>query len=847
MKYWWCVWWISIGAMLMPKVVRANDNERYLAVLLLNLDRRNDVDLDILEDAVKAGCNAVHLTIHWDQVYPSISSQPDWQKYDTQIALAQKLGVKIALRIYLGRNEGRIQGFWTADQRQHDQQGKPLVAGYASTFFSYAHRPSVEKAREFIKEVCQRYVELQKQGKISWVSVCSTPTQETGYYHENNANGSPYATVFDYSPSMKEEFKIWASRKYQKIARLNVAWQTQYNGFEEVVPPTSLKNRDQIFWGDAGKDWYIFRHIIFKQFIEQTTQTIKSVHPQYRVITDFGSVFDQLSSVCGSLAFRDLNLTTDGVKINNDVHYDHRFSIDVLRSNVLVGQWVLNEVFPDFRQGQEPVVKQIDENFTHGARWISIVIGTRNILEQMRPIIQKAVPKWLQVPFTPPQPKSFMTYNLSQVLEFGYFSGGVYSEWSNKAGPASNRQPVEIRMVEDLLADSLRGSINRHPFVKNALPTKTIRVNSSFSYKLSSEVFGDLDGLISSVEAINLPNWLSFQGGVFRGIPNQIGTYSFTLKATDDDGASIETPFTIMVNEVGVINRPPTIKKPYPEAIGLYKQPLIFTIKDSIFMDSDGFISRIEIEGLPPWAQYRNGEIRGLADTVGVYLVMLRAYDDEEAMVSTTLKISINYPTVFFDLIKAGRPGERILLKRLRPNDRLLEHELPPYINVYSSCDAIFDTFVLELTGSQSRTVYTDRSPFSLYEGDLGLPAIAGKYILKGTAYFKKDLIASTIYEFEILPTDPTTRLPTEIDDWSVYPNPALDFINIKLPVGNTSPPIRLVSLLGAEIGVPERAIFRTEGLISLNLRQLKLVPGMYLLKLQTEDATWRTFKVIKQ
>ncbi|MFN8345136.1 MAG: beta-galactosidase [Spirosomataceae bacterium] len=840
----WSLW---IASALFSSTAMANDQQRYLAILLLNLDRSLDVDLDLLEGGVKAGCNAVHLTVHWDQVYPTAGSAADWRKYDNQIALAQKLGVKIALRIYLARNEGRIQGFWNNEDRQRDQQGKALVTGYNSTFFSYAHRPSVEKARAFIKEVCQRYNNLQQQGQIVWVSVCTTPTQEIGYFHENSPNGSVYSTLYDYAPAMQQEFRIWLSRKYKKVARLNVFWNTDYRSFDEIVPPVSLINREQAFWGESGKDWYVFRHAMLKQFIEQTTQTIKEVNNTYRVITDFGSVFDQLSNSSGSLAFKDLNRTTDGVKINDDVLYDNRFSIDILRSNVFPGQWVLNEVFPDPKYKTADIQQQVDENFLHGARWVSVVIGTQTALEIMKPILQSSVTKWLKTPYTDINPRAFMSYSLSRVLEFGYFSGGVYGEWLQRAGPETNRQPVDIRMVEDLLADSLQGSINRPPFVKNALPTKTIRVNSNFNYHLSPEVFVDSDGAISAVDVSGLPPWLKFSNNTFTGVAPAVGIFPMTLRATDDDGATVETSFTVIVDNVGRSNTPPVVRKRIPEAVGLYKQPLILTISDSTFFDPDGFISRVEVTGLPAWAQYRRGEIRGLADAVGEYTITARAYDDEEASVVTTFKITVNYPTVLFDLIQAGRPGQRFLLKRLQKNDVLAGGELPPSLNVYASCDAVFDAFDLELTGTQVHSAKTGSSPFALFEGDGGFPAVAGTYYLRGTAYFKQELIASTTYRFEIIPTDPVTKQPVPIDDWSVYPNPVGHFLTLKLPGKATYRRLELISATGQTISLNERVIFKTDGLLSLNLGQLNLPPGLYFLKWQNEDGTWRVFKVVKQ
>lgn len=848
MKQCRCFWLFWVASILFSPILLANDQQRYLAILLLNLDRSLDADLDLLEGGVKAGCNAVHLTVHWDQVYPTATSQADWRKYDNQIALAQKLGVKVALRIHVGRNVGRIQGFWNPEDRQRDHQGKLLLGAYNTTLFSYAHRPSVDKARNFVKEVCQHYNTQQQQGVIVWVSVTTTPTQELGYHYENSPDGNgTYPAVYDYSLVMQQEFRIWLSRKYKKIARLNVQWQTEYGSFDLVLPPVAQKNLTQTFWDQSGRDWYLFRHAMLKLFIDQTTETIKGVNATYRVVSDMGSVFDDLSGIRGTYGFVDLNRSTDGIKINDAIEYDNRFSADVVRSNALPDKWVLNEAFADPNFDRAEIARQIDENYAHGTRWLSVVIGTKASLEHMREIIQKVVTKWLKIPYVAVNTRASMTYNLSRVLEFGYFSGGVYGEWANRAGPESNRQPVDIRMTEDLLADSLQGSINRPPFVKNTLPTKTIRVNNPFSYRLSPEVFIDLDGAISTVEIQGLPDWLRFINNTFSGTPTSTGSFKMTLRATDDDSASIETSFTIVVDNAGQSNVHPTVRKRIPDAIGLYKQPLVLAILDSTFFDVDGFISRIEVSGLPAWAQYRRGEIRGLSDAVGEYVITVRAYDDEEASVTTTFKITVNYPTVIFDLIQAGKPGQRFFIKRLEKKDILLGGSLPPLLNIYASCDAIFDAFDLEFSGSYLQSVKTNRSPFSLFDGDNGFPTVAGTYFLKGTAYFRKELIASTTYQFEIVPTDPITKQPIPIDDWAIFPNPARDFLNIKIPTNANYEQMQLVTLTGQVIPLTEQAIFKTDLLISLNLRLLNLSSGIYFLKMQNQEGIWRVFRVIKQ
>lgn len=843
-RYLWGFW---IASLLYSSLTFANDQQRYLAVLLLNTNRSLDVDLDLLEGGVKAGCNAVHLTIYWDQVYTTATSQADWRKYDTQINLAQKLGVKIALRILVGRHVSRIQGFWDNEHRQRDQQGQALISGYSATYFSYAHRPSVEKARAFIKEVCQRYNNLQQQGVISWVSVSTTPTQETGYYHENAPEGYNYPTVFDYSPVMQQEFRIWLSRRYKKIERLNVFWQTEYKSFEEVTPPVSLKYREQVFWGQSGRDWYVFRHAIFKQFVEQTTQTIKSVNSTYRVITDFGSVFDQISVFNGTLAFRDLNRSTDGVKINDDLQYDHRFSTDLLRSNVLPGQWVLNEVYPDPKHSPELITRQIDENFEHGAHWVSIVIATQAALDVVRPIIQASVPKWLKKPYAEVSPVAYMDYTLSRVVEFGYYSGGVYGEWLNRAGHESNRKPVAIRMVEDLLVDSLQGSINQVPVVRNSLPTKIAKVNNAFSYRLSSEVFADIDGIIDTVVINNIPSWLTFKNNVFSGTPPQTGSFTMLLRATDDDGASVETNFTIIVNNVGRTNQIPIVQKPIQNVKGVYKQPFTFTFSDSIFADFDGFITRLEVTGLPSWAQFRRREIRGLADAVGEYTITVRAYDDEEAVAQTSFKITISYPIVSFDLIQAGRVGERFLIKRLQNEEVLSSSDLPPLLNIYATCDAVFDEFELQLSGGHVQKAQSESSPFALFRGDGGFPTVVGTYQVKGNAYFQKELISSATFRFQIIATDPLTKLPIPLADWALFPNPCYQFLNVKLPDNVSIQKIQLVNVLGQTQPILDNATSIANQLLSINLTDFKLPAGVYFLKLQKEDSSWQAFKLIKQ
>ncbi len=824
----------------------AQTTQRYLALATLNLDSAPNYGQDLIEEAARGGYNAFHVTVQWHHIYPTATSQPDWRQIDNQIATCQKLGLRVALRVSLCRNRDLLNGFWTANETQKDNKGVGILGVHFNRIFSYAHQPSVEKAKSFIQEVHKRYENYLKQGVIIWTSVTTTPTQEIGYHFDNyRADASTYTTVYDYSEPMKAEFRRWLTRKYTKVSRLNARWESDFSTFNDVTPPTQLTDATSIFFDDAGKDWYVFRHQVLKNLIEQTTDVIKKVNPNYKVIADFGSVYDQISGLRASYGFVDLCKTVDGVKVNDGLDNDHYFSMDMIRTKAFAGRWVMNEVFlPD--ADPKEVERQIDENFAAGAHWINVVAGS---MAQMRPAsaqVKAMASKWLKIPYIDIQPTSRLQYSLSTILAYNYFS--IYRQWTQQAGPVGNRKPVDIVLVEDLLADSLQGALNRVPTVKNLLPTKTIALNSNFVYKISPEVFRDIDGVIAQIEIINQPAWLKFANNTFTGKPTQLGTYNMALRAFDDDGAWVETNFTIVVNNVGRRNEGPIIKKKKTELIGLYKQPFAFAIADSLFTDPDGFISRIEIKGLPMWAQFRNSEIIGVGSVIGEYSLTIKAFDDDEAMIEISILLKINYPTITFGLIQAGPPASRRLIKTLTDNEIINASTLPVLLNVYPDCNAFFTSFELELSGPNRKVVRSKRSPFGLYGSDSGFVAVAGTYRLKGSAYLQTQLISTQTIEFKIASFDPATGKAIVMPDWTAYPNPFEDNVNVKLPNGviTNNLKFRLVASTGQMADVLPRSIVFFDQTVSIDFALNSLSSGLYMLEVIENDRLLKTLKILK-
>ena len=130
---------------------------------------------------------------------------------------------------------------------------------------------------------------------------------------------------------------------------------------------------------------------------------------------------------------------------------------------------------------------------------------------------------------------------------------------------------------------------------------------------------------------------------------------------------------------------------------------------------------------------------------------------------------------------------------------------------------------------------------------DGGFPTVVGTYQLKGTAYFQEELISSATYRFQILATDPITKLPVPTADWAVYPNPCQQFLNIKLPANTSIQNIQVVNASGQTRAVLPTAVSVIDQLLSINFTDMALPTGVYFLKLQQDNAPWQTFKIIKQ
>jgi hypothetical protein len=622
------------------------DPQRYLALMLLNLPiEKSQVEIELIKLAKQNGMNAVYLTIPWDKVYLNTASdKADWERYDEQIQLITSLGMKVALRIHIGRANTRLTGFWSLSERQINNSGQPMIGGYGDTFFSFDNQQATNKAMAFVKETATRYKYLQAEKKLLFVSVTHSPTQEGEYSAAITENGKDVLTVYDYSDSMTKGFQAWLKPNYKKIERLNFLWGTHYKSFDEIPLPSNRWEPTDTFRQRFGKDLYIHRHNVFKQFVNQMIGTIKSVDPGIKFVADYGSVFDRNSSLRGTLGYKSLSEKADGIKVNDDLlGHDHRWSVDILKSDTPAHFITANELFFHSNVDNATHLKQLNENFAHGANVVAVVLSTVPTMQRAASFIQQASATWLNQPLTPIVYKDEVSYKLSTAVEKSGATNVIYAEWAKKAyADPSNPKPVKIRLEEDLFSPKYwDDAANYPPYVFRPIPMQIIAVNKDFTYKLPDDTFSDVDGTIVRMDVSMLPSWLRYEGGQLKGRPTVLGDHRILVKGIDDEGASSEAYFTIRVDTRENANKPPVVNSNFSNQTIAVDKAFALTIPKDAFIDADGEVTKVEVIEMPSWLKYANGVFTGTPTALGEYRISLKAYDDLNAFVETyfTLKV----------------------------------------------------------------------------------------------------------------------------------------------------------------------------------------------------------------
>ena len=351
--------------------------------------------------------------------------------------------------------------------------------------FSLAHQPTVDKARNFVTEVTQRYKYLQEQGKLLFISISITETQEGQY--------PPFA-IYDYSNYMRDAFSNWHLAQYGTTAQ----------------PPINFDN-------EAGRRWYVFRHIKLQEFNEQMSNAIKSVDPNIKFITDFGSVYDGSNSkIGGTLGFPKLACRADGVKVNDAIDYNHRFAMDLLRTN-LPNKWIMNELFEEGTA--EKKVAFLRESYQHGAKMVALVIGGPDAVNKFGLATQHPdIVTALQNPVPVITPTTTVNY---------YLSGIFSNPWGyDKSTYAQPQLPKNIVLNDDLLPQCPPNTCTFNLSIQNNNPNPVCGAAITLAANCTGS---NCDGVTYAWSGKNISGSGNFLN---VNVPATKGNYTYTLTAS---------------------------------------------------------------------------------------------------------------------------------------------------------------------------------------------------------------------------------------------------------------------------------------------------------------------------
>ncbi len=510
---------------------------RYLSFSLLNVSD-DESYISMMEKFAAAGVNSFLLNVNWDRIHRTKVDNANWAQLDKQVALAERLGCKVMLKVWVARHDD-AGGWWPEQTRPISGDGfkRGLLGG-----FSLSDAKAVEEANAFIREVMEHFKPKQQAGQILWVTVANTNASEIGYTVDGFDPEKKENTVqtFDYSQPSILAFQGWVQAKYSTLANTNKAWGSDYSRFSDIYPPYTKNQPWSAHLGKIGLDWYLFRHWALRNVITTYRKTVREVDPTYRYYQDMGSCYDGMSNVRATLAFKDLCKDTDGLKVNDAPTYPHRFAMDLIRSN-LPGKIIGNEVeriSPDYRWYWKD---QIDQSFEHGADWVNIFGFYENNLDEIGGILREMSAKWLEAPKQIISTSQTITYTLSDVITQG--TSQAQTKWQLEY--AVSRKPINVILLEDLLGETTIG--NLPPVVKTPLASQQASANNRFEYEIPKETFTDPDGQIAGIKAAGLPTGLSLVGWRIEGNAATSGDYTISITATDNLGSQVTTQFRLTV------------------------------------------------------------------------------------------------------------------------------------------------------------------------------------------------------------------------------------------------------------------------------------------------------------
>jgi hypothetical protein len=197
----------------------------------------------------------------------------------------------------------------------------------------------------------------------------------------------------------------------------------------------------------------------------------------------------------------------------------------------------------------------------------------------------------------------------------------------------------------------------------------TATQGDSVSFNLFASGGSGADYTFALARGSVLPRGLNLNGNVISGIPTVSGTYSFTVVATDGNGATGSQPLTLTINPAIVIQplHPPiaTVGDFYSQALsatGGSGSGYIFSLPGGgpppSFVGNGGASPALASSGgLPPGLFLVNGVITGTPSHAGTYTFTIIATDSNRATVAQVFTMTVDPALV---LTPGSLPGAAV-------------------------------------------------------------------------------------------------------------------------------------------------------------------------------------------
>ena len=330
------------------------------------------------------GFNAVRFNIYW----PNLETSPNnyaWDSFDARLDYIVQSGLNVIIGLDAMLPTG--SNLLPSSELMTAADGSLLIGGVLNnTEISFSSDTAVAHLASIMNAIATRYSARYPQGGVLYYQTAFSPYGETEYFPDP-------PIMEDYSANAISKFSNWLAQTYGTIQSMNAALSTNFISFSAVQPPTA-------FSGVFGLAWYQFRSDQLGAAIGAMSDAVKSVNPNLQFGIQLGSVWDDVSNLRGTILVNQLTSKVDWVVEDDAPTYNHRFSVDLLRSE-LTGKNLGTEIDSLSAPGasDQVYIAQGEQTYESGLRFLSIanwsfqdLTDNAAVINSLTPYLQSGTP-----------------------------------------------------------------------------------------------------------------------------------------------------------------------------------------------------------------------------------------------------------------------------------------------------------------------------------------------------------------------------------------------------------------------------------------------------------------------